>query len=93
MKWVGLVAIVILTIGASIFLGGSLSAAFGGRWIYQLERTADGTKLTVTEDGWIDNKFIRTIARVIGYHRTLDSYLTAIGRRLGSPTGPVHDSL
>ncbi|MEZ4585891.1 MAG: SRPBCC family protein [Gemmatimonadales bacterium] len=65
-------------------------APFGGRWIYELVTTADGTDLTVTEDGWVDNKIFRVVAKAMGHHRTLDAYLTALGRKLGSASGPVH---
>jgi len=65
-------------------------APFGGRWIYDLAITADGTDLTVTEDGWVDNKIFRVVAKAMGHHRTLDAYLTALGRKLGSASGPIH---
>jgi len=63
---------------------------FGGRWIYELEPTGAGTQVTVTEDGWIDNKLFRVVSRVTGYHGTLDSYLKALGTRLGATVTPVH---
>ncbi len=63
---------------------------FGGRWIYRLERAGAATRVTVTEDGWIDNKFFRVVSKLTGYHGTLDSFLTALGAKLGSPSPPEH---
>jgi len=68
-------------------------AAFGGAWIYEVAADGQGSKLTVTEEGWIANPFFRVLTHfVFGYHRTLDSYLTALGRRLGELATPVHES-
>ncbi len=63
---------------------------FGGTWIYQLAPADSGTTLTITEDGWVANPIFRVMMRVMGSHRTLDSYLTALGRRFGESTAPVH---
>jgi uncharacterized protein YndB with AHSA1/START domain len=67
-------------------------AAFGGSWIYELKPAPEGTELRVTEEGWIGNPLFRVMARVMGYHRTLDSYLTALARRFGEPAIPEHVS-
>jgi len=65
--------------------------AFGGRWIYRIGPTAEGgSRVSVTEDGWIRNPFFRVMANVTGLHRTLDGYLTALGRRFGEEVTPVH---
>jgi len=65
-------------------------AAFGGRWIYELEPVAGGTQVTITEDGWIDNRFFRVVSRATGYHGTLDRYLKALGAKLEAKGAPVH---
>ncbi len=65
-------------------------AAFGGTWTYDLTLTAGGTRVAVTEAGWIANPVFRVIARVAGYHGTLDAYLTALGRRFGEDLTPEH---
>jgi uncharacterized protein YndB with AHSA1/START domain len=67
-------------------------AAFGGSWIYELKPAQEGTELRVTEEGWIGNPLFRVLARVMGYHRTLDSYLAALSRRLGETAIPEHVS-
>jgi uncharacterized protein YndB with AHSA1/START domain len=65
-------------------------AAFGGAWIYQLTPAGEGTEVEITEEGWIASAFFRVLARLMGPHRTLDSYLTALARRFGEPAKPVH---
>jgi uncharacterized protein YndB with AHSA1/START domain len=67
-------------------------APFGGRWIYRLEPVPEGTRIVVTEDGWIDNKLFRVVSRLMGYHGTLDGYLRALGARLGQTVTPAHVS-
>jgi uncharacterized protein YndB with AHSA1/START domain len=63
---------------------------FGGTWTYQLAPTDSGTTLTITEDGWVSNPIFRVIMQAMGTHRTLDSYLSALGRRFGESTSPAH---
>ena len=63
-------------------------AAFGGRWIYEIEPMAEGSRLTVTEDGWIGNVLFRTMAQVTGLDTTIKQYLTALGKKLGEDVTP-----
>ncbi|MGE0355151.1 MAG: SRPBCC family protein [Gemmatimonadales bacterium] len=65
-------------------------APFGGRWIYQLAPAEGGTRLTVTEDGWVANPVFRVMSRLMGYHRTMDSYLRALGGKYGETVTPEH---
>jgi uncharacterized protein YndB with AHSA1/START domain len=65
-------------------------APFGGSWTQRIEPTEKGSIITVTEDGWVANPVFRTISRAMGYHRTLDSYLKALGAKLGEETQPRH---
>jgi uncharacterized protein YndB with AHSA1/START domain len=67
-------------------------APFGGAWIYELLTVGTGTELRVTEEGWIGPVIFRAIARLMGYHRTLDGYLSALARRLGEAARPEHIS-
>jgi hypothetical protein len=67
------------------------NAPFGGRWIYALDPEGGGTRVTVTEDGFIDSLFFRFIANAfIGLHATADSYLRALGARFGESVEPEH---
>jgi hypothetical protein len=67
-------------------------ASFGGTWTYELTPDQVGTKISVTEAGWIGNPIFRTLSRfVFGYHSTLDSYLKSLGKRFGETVEqPVH---
>jgi len=65
-------------------------AAFGGRWIYDLTPTASGTAVTITEDGWVANPFFRLMSKLGGQHRSIDGYLTALGKHFGESMRPEH---
>ncbi|NIN10341.1 MAG: hypothetical protein GTN62_03355 [Gemmatimonadales bacterium] len=52
-----------------------------------------GSTITITEDGDIYNPIFRVMSRLfLGYHATMDGYLTALGRKLGEEVTPVHAS-
>jgi len=61
---------------------------FGGTWTYELAPQADGsTTLRITENGEIRNVFFRFAARVfLGYTKTMDDYLKALGEKFGEKT-------
>ena len=65
-------------------------APFGGHWTYQLEPAGAGTQVTVTEEGYVSNPLFRTMMYLMGTHRTADSYLRALGAKLGETVKPVH---
>ena len=66
-------------------------AAFGGIWTYQLAPVEGGTRVTVIEAGYINNKFFRFLAGTIfGLHGTLDSYLTDLATHFGGAATPEH---
>ena len=58
---------------------------FGGQWTYELTSLdSTHTRLTITENGEIYNPFFRFMARFFyGYHRTLETYLKDLGKKLG----------
>ena len=57
---------------------------FGGRWIYEVEPTAGGTALTITEEGEVYNPIFRFVSRfIMGHHATATTYLQDLGRKLG----------
>lgn len=67
------------------------NAPFGGTWTYRIEPTDRGSRVTITEDGWIANPFFRFMANLVfGMHGTMDSYLEALGRRFGEAVTPLH---
>ncbi|MGH7674301.1 MAG: SRPBCC family protein [Gemmatimonadales bacterium] len=63
-------------------------AAFGGRWIYEIEPVPDGSRVMVTEEGWIGNVLFRTMAQVTGLDTSIKQYLGALGRKFGEQVTP-----
>ncbi len=65
-------------------------AAFGGSWTYEIAPAPDGSRVTVTERGWIANPLFRFLSRfVFGYYATQEQYLKALGRKFGETVAPV----
>ena len=65
--------------------------SFGGTWTYELTPDAGGTRISVTETGWISNPIFRFLSRfVFGYYGSLDGYLKALGKRLDADVKPIH---
>jgi hypothetical protein len=57
---------------------------FGGRWIYELAPDGGGTRLTITEDGFIKNPVFRFLARtVFSTSATLEAFLRELAAHLG----------
>ena len=63
---------------------------FGGTWTYQIEARPEGVEVRVTEAGWVSNPVFRFVMLVMGTHRTMDGYLTALGRHFGHEVSPRH---
>jgi len=58
--------------------------SFGGRWIYELAPDGAGTRLTITEDGFIKNPVFRLLSRtVFSTASTLERFLADLGAHLG----------
>jgi len=65
--------------------------AFGGTWTYELAPDSRGTRISVTEAGWISNPIFRFMSRFLfGYYGSLDKYLKALGTRFGETVHPTH---
>lgn len=57
---------------------------FGGTWTYELTAEGGRTTLRITENGEIYNVMFRVAAKYyFGYTATLESYLKALGAKLG----------
>lgn len=66
-------------------------AAYGGTWTYKIAPANGGSRVTITEDGWVANPIFRLMSRTIfGVYRTMDSYLSALGTRFGETVEPEH---
>ena len=65
--------------------------SFGGTWTYELAPDGGGTRISVTEAGFIGNPIFRFLSRFLfGYYGTLDGYLKALGKRYGETVTPAH---
>jgi uncharacterized protein YndB with AHSA1/START domain len=66
-------------------------AAFGGTWTYELTPDGSGgTRVSVTEAGWIANPIFRFMSRFLfGYYGSLDGYLKALGKRYNETVTPA----
>jgi len=63
---------------------------FGGSWIFEISPTVSGCQLNITERGEIYNPVFRFVSRfILGYERTLNTYLQSVGRKFGENTAPV----
>jgi len=69
---------------------GAPRAPFGGTWTFDIAPAGTGSRVTVTERGWIANPAFRFLARfVFGYYRTQESYLVALGKKFGETVVPT----
>lgn len=68
-------------------------APFGGTWTYEVSAADGGTRVAVTEAGYVDNALFRFMSRFIfGHHATQDGYLKALGKHFGETVQPEHQS-
>lgn len=62
---------------------------FGGRWIYELAPSNGGTRLTITEDGFIKNPVFRFLsATVFSTASTIEGFMRDLGKHLGTDAVP-----
>jgi uncharacterized protein YndB with AHSA1/START domain len=62
---------------------------FGGTWTWTLREVPDGTEVTLTENGFVDQPLFRVVAHfVLGHSRSMESYLRDLGTRFGETTAP-----
>jgi hypothetical protein len=62
------------------------SLPYGGRWIYELAPDNGGTRLTITEDGFIKNPIFRFLsATVFSTASTIEKFMRDLGTHLGTP--------
>jgi hypothetical protein len=63
---------------------------FGGRWIIDIAATDRGTRVTITEDGFIKNPLFRFLSRtVFSLTAGQEKWLRELGAVLGTPITPV----
>ena len=56
---------------------------FGGTWTYEIEPDGGGSRVRITEDGFIKPPLFRYVARTLGYAGTMEKYLRALAARMG----------
>ncbi len=62
---------------------------YGGTWTFRLESREAGTRLTITEEGFVDPALYRFLGKfVFGYSSTIDGYLKALGEKFGEKVEP-----
>jgi hypothetical protein len=62
---------------------------YGGTWTYDLAPNGSGTQLTITEAGEVYNPLFRFMSRfVFSQTASIDTYLRALGAKLGEPIEP-----
>lgn len=62
---------------------------FGGTWTFELQPTEQGTRLTITERGFVPNPIVRFISAVfIGHTSFMERYLIALGSKYGERVEP-----
>jgi hypothetical protein len=55
--------------------------AFGGQWTFQLTASANGTEVSIREDGTVRSPIFRFVAHdLLGYERTIRQYLDDLER-------------
>jgi uncharacterized protein YndB with AHSA1/START domain len=63
---------------------------WGGTWSYEIVASGSGTDVTIIEDGWVESPMFRVVARMMGHHRTMDSFLRSLAARFGETASPRH---
>jgi uncharacterized protein YndB with AHSA1/START domain len=61
---------------------------FGGTWTYQLSPTANGSRLQITEDGFVTPPLYRFFMIFMDPAATMTKYMTFLGRKLGETVTP-----
>lgn len=55
---------------------------YGGTWTCEIAPTAEGCTLTITENGYVYNRFFRFMSRyVIGHYRSIDGVMASLQMR------------
>ncbi len=66
---------------------------YSGEWTWQIDAEGDDTRVTITERGEVGNPIFRFIgAHIIGYTRSIDTYLNGLARHVGDARAIVRDA-
>jgi polyketide cyclase/dehydrase/lipid transport protein len=62
---------------------------YAGTWTFSLQPNGGNTTVRITEEGQVYNPIFRFMTRfVLGYTKTMDAYLRALGKATGSEVQP-----
>lgn len=61
---------------------------FGGSWDYTISPSANGSTVTITENGEVYNPIFRVVSRFMSNTATIDAYLSALAAKLGDRYSP-----
>lgn len=62
---------------------------FGGTWTWEIEESGAGTRLTITEAGFVKNTIFRVMSRLFfPPTATIEAYLRALAKELGEGAEP-----
>lgn len=65
----------------------SADLPFGGRWIFELEQQPEGTRVSITENGFVGPPLFRLLSRfVFGHETTMRQYLDDLEKRVRAKT-------
>jgi uncharacterized protein YndB with AHSA1/START domain len=62
---------------------GDVGGPFEGSWTYEITATADGTKVTITEDSTMKQPFFRLMSRLFGETKYIDEHLQDMAKHFG----------
>jgi len=66
---------------------------YSGEWTWQVDAAGENTHVTITERGDVGNPIFRFIgAHLIGYTRSIDTYLKALAHHVGDARASIRDS-
>ncbi len=55
---------------------------YGGTWTWEIAPTPDGCTLTITEDGYVYNRFFRFVSKyIIGHYRSIDGVMATLQKQ------------
>ena len=62
---------------------------FGGKWTYEIAPDAQGSVVTITENGEVYSPLFRFMSKfVFGHYRTLEQYARDLGKKFGEDVEP-----
>ncbi len=58
---------------------------YGGAWTYLVTPADGGSRITITEEGFVKNPIFRLMARLGNKREAIDNFLTALAQKFGEP--------